>query len=121
MEGVAVDGMNLLDCYAVLADAVAERRKHPAPLLIEAKTYRYRGHSISDPATYRKKEEIERYQKVDPIQQVRALLAELGWLDAEQAKQLDKEVRQEVIDAINFADASEEPPLSERDAHVYAD
>jgi len=121
MEGVTVDGMNLLDCYAVMADAVAKRREHPAPLLIEAKTYRYRGHSISDPATYRKKEEIERYQKVDPIQQVKHLLAELGWLQDADAKELERDVRQEVIDAVNFADESAEPPLAERDLHVYAD
>ena len=121
MEGVTVDGMNLLDCYAVMSDAAAKRRKHPAPLLIEAKTYRYRGHSISDPATYRKKEEIERYQKVDPIQQVRGLLIELGWLKEASAKQLEKDVRQEVIEAVNFAEQSEEPPLAHRDLHVYAD
>ena len=121
VEGVTVDGMNLLDCYAAAADAVAKRRTHPAPLLIEAKTYRYRGHSISDPATYRKKEEIERYQKVDPIQQVKGLLAELDWLSEADAKQLEKDVRQDVIDAVNFADQSEEPPLADRDRHVYAD
>ncbi len=121
MEGVTVDGMNLLDCYAVVADAVAKRRKDPAPLLIEAKTYRYRGHSISDPATYRKKEEIERYQKVDPLQQVKKLLAELDWLADKDAKALEKEVRQEVIEAVNFADQSDEPHLSERTLHVYAD
>lgn len=121
MEGVSVDGMNLLDCYAVMADAVSKRRKNPAPLLIEAKTYRYRGHSISDPATYRKKEEIERYQKVDPIQQVKHLLAELGWLKESEAKALEKAVRQEVIDAVNFADESPEPPPEERDLHIYAD
>jgi pyruvate dehydrogenase E1 component subunit alpha len=121
MEGVSVDGMNVLDCYAVMADAVAKRRKDSAPLLIEAKTYRYRGHSISDPATYRKKEEIERYQKVDPIQQVKGLLFELGWLAEPDAKSLEKDVRQEVIDAVNFAEESEEPPPEERDRHVYAD
>jgi pyruvate dehydrogenase E1 component alpha subunit len=121
MEGVTVDGMNLLDCYAAMADAVAKRRKHPAPLLIEAKTYRYRGHSISDPATYRKKEEIERYQRVDPIQQVKSLLGELGWLDEPAAKALEKRVRDEVLAAVKFAEESEEPPLAERDLHVYAD
>jgi pyruvate dehydrogenase E1 component alpha subunit len=121
MEGVHVDGMNLLDCHAVMADAVARRRKEPGPLLIEGKTYRYRGHSISDPATYRKKEEIERYQKVDPIAQIKRLLSELSWLDEDGAKDIDRDVRKEVLEAVNFADESPEPDLSERDRDVYAD
>lgn len=121
MEGVCVDGMNLLDCYAVIKDAVARRRDEPSPLLIEAKTYRYRGHSISDPATYRTKDEIQRYQKVDPIQQMKGLLAELGWLGEAAAKALEKEVRDEVIDAVNFSDQSDEPDPSERTMHIFAE
>jgi pyruvate dehydrogenase E1 component alpha subunit len=111
-EGITVDGMNLLDCYAVMEDAVAQRRKTPAPLLIEAKTYRYRGHSISDPATYRKKEEVEHYQSVDPIGHAKRVLAETGWLDADGVKEIERQVRQEVLDAVEFADKSPEPDLS---------
>jgi pyruvate dehydrogenase E1 component alpha subunit len=120
MPGVKVDGMNLLDCYAVISEAVNERRKSPAPILIEAKTYRYRGHSISDPATYRKKEEVEAYQRVDPILQVKRLLAELGWLDEAASKELDRDARAEVSAAVEFADASPEPDPSELAQHVYA-
>jgi pyruvate dehydrogenase E1 component alpha subunit len=121
MEGVVVDGMNLLDCYTVVRDAVKKRRKTPSPLLIEAKTYRYRGHSISDPGTYRAKEEIENYQKVDPIMQVRRLLDELDWLDDAGAKAQTKEVRKEVDDSVTFAEESPHPDPSERDRHVFAD
>ncbi len=120
MEGITVDGMNLLDCYTVIRDAVKMRRKRPSPLLVEAKTYRYRGHSISDPGTYRAKEEIENYHKVDPILQVRRLLQELDWLNDESAKALEKEVRKEVEDAVVFADESPLPDPSERERHVYA-
>jgi pyruvate dehydrogenase E1 component alpha subunit len=120
MEGAYVDGMNLLDCYAVVRDAVEKRRKYPAPLLIEAKTYRYRGHSISDPGTYRAKEEIENYQRVDPILQVKHLLDELGWLDDAAAKALGKEVRAEVDQAVAFAEESPFPGPGEREKHVYA-
>ncbi|MCZ6644784.1 MAG: pyruvate dehydrogenase (acetyl-transferring) E1 component subunit alpha [SAR324 cluster bacterium] len=120
MEGITVDGMNLLDCYMVVRDAVKTRRKRPSPLLVEAKTYRYRGHSISDPGTYRAKEEIENYHKVDPILQVRRLLQELDWLDDESAKALEKEVRKEVDDAVTFAEESPLPDPSERERHVYA-
>jgi len=121
MEGLQIDGMNLLECHAVMKDAIAKRRKSPSPLLIEAKTYRYRGHSISDPAQYRSKDEIEHYQKIDPISQVRRLLQELDWLDEAGAKELDKSVRQDISDAVKFADESPEPGLEERDANVYAD
>jgi pyruvate dehydrogenase E1 component alpha subunit len=121
MEAVMVDGMNLLDCYSAMADAVAVRRKKPKPLLIEAKTYRYRGHSISDPATYRKKDEIVRYQHIDPISQIRGLMAENGWLDEVQAKELEREVRNEVVDAVNFADESLPSDVAERGQHVYAE
>lgn len=121
METALVDGMNMLDCYAVMVDAVAKRRKKPSPMLIEAKTYRYRGHSISDPATYRKKDEIERYQRIDPISQIRGLLDELGWITAAQVKEMEREVRTEVVDSVNFADESPEPDLSERDMHVFVD
>ncbi len=120
MEGVFADGMNLLDCYAALSDGLKARRKKPAPLLIEAKTYRYRGHSISDPGNYRSKEEIEQYRKVDPIGQVRALLAELGWLKEDQAKALEKEARAEVAEAVEFAAQSPEPDPEELARFVYA-
>ena len=120
MEGQIVDGMNLLDCYEVVNQAVKIRRKEPRPILIEAKTYRYRGHSISDPGTYRSKEEIENYQRIDPISQVRGLLGELNWLDEVGAKAMEKEVRKEVADAVTFADESPEPGPEERERDVFA-
>ena len=113
MEGVTADGMNVLDCFAVLEDAVARRRKSPSPLLIEAKTYRYRGHSISDPATYRKKEEVERYRSVDPIGHVKRVLAETGWLDEQGVKALEQDVRRELLEAVEFAENSPEPDAGE--------
>jgi pyruvate dehydrogenase E1 component alpha subunit len=118
MEGITADGMNILDCYAVMEDALTQRRTAPSPLLIEAKTYRYRGHSISDPATYRKKEEVEHYHSVDPIGHLKRLLAETGWLDEDGAKEIESAVRKEVLDAVAFAEQSPEPDLSERDLHV---
>ena len=120
MEGQIVDGMNLLDCFEVVNQGVKKRRKEPRPLLIEAKTYRYRGHSISDPGTYRSKEEIEIYQRIDPISQVRGLLRELNWLDEVGAKAMEKEVRKEVADAVTFADESPEPGPEERERDVFA-
>lgn len=112
MDTAVVDGMNLLDCYATFHEAITERRKNPRPILIHVRTYRYRGHSISDPARYRSREEVAHYQKIDPIQQMRGLLKELGWLDDESADKMGREVRREILDAIDFADASPEPALA---------
>jgi pyruvate dehydrogenase E1 component alpha subunit len=120
MEGVQIDGMNLLECYGVMKEAVAKRRKHPCPILIEVKTYRYRGHSISDPGQYRSKDEIEAYQKVDPILQVKRLLQELKWAGEDQLKALEKAVRDEIGDAVKFAEESPEPGPDERDSDVFA-
>jgi len=97
----------------VLEDAVDRRRKSPSPLLIEAKTYRFRGHSISDPATYRKKEEVERYRSVDPIGHVKRVLAETGWLDEQGVKALEQDVRRELLEAVEFAENSPEPDAGE--------
>ena len=121
MEGAYVDGMNLLDCYILMEDAVRARRKKHAPLLVEAKTYRYRGHSISDPANYRAKEEVDSYRKIDPILQTKGLLAELDWLDEAQAKRLEKEVRHEVEEAVVFAESSPFPTEAHAAMDVYAE
>ncbi|MBI3994311.1 MAG: pyruvate dehydrogenase (acetyl-transferring) E1 component subunit alpha, partial [Candidatus Lambdaproteobacteria bacterium] len=120
MEGYTVDGMNMLECFHVMHDVVEDRRKNPRPALIEAKAYRYRGHSISDPGTYRVKEEVEEYQKIDAIAQIRRLLAELKWLDEADAEALQKDARQRAADAVTFAEQSPEPPLEARDQDVYA-
>ena len=121
MEGVQVDGMNMLECYAVMKEAVDSRRKNPRPLLIEAKTYRYRGHSISDPATYRRKDEVENYQRVDPIKQIRDLMIEMKWSSDEDLKEVEKDARREITESVAFADESPEPDISERDRHVFSE
>jgi len=120
LEGVQVDGMRMLECYAVMAEAVSDRRRNPRPFLIEAKTYRYRGHSISDPGNYRSKEEIASYREVDPLVQVQQLLDELDWLGEAEHKELVREVRKEVLDAVTFAEESPEPEPAERERHVFA-
>lgn len=119
MEGLQVDGMNLLETYGVMKEVVDKRRRDPCPILIEAKTYRYRGHSISDPGNYRSKEEIANYRTADPIAQVKKFLGDLGWMDDAAAKAMDKEVRQEILDAVEFAEESPDPDPAARDRHVF--
>src|SRR5205823_3218200 len=80
-----------------LSEIVASIRKNPHPAFVEARTYRYRGHSMSDPASYRTKEELEQYRLEDPITRLRAQLTREGKLTNEQFDQLDKRAKDEAL------------------------
>lgn len=121
MKGIPVDGMNPLACYAVAIEAIEERRKNPAPILLEAKTYRYRGHSISDPANYRTKEELDYYKTIDPITRMRALMTDLGWMNEDSAKVINKQIQKEVLGSVAFSDESPFPDISELKRDVMVD
>jgi pyruvate dehydrogenase E1 component alpha subunit len=84
------------------------------------KTYRYRGHSMSDPQKYRTKEEVQREQQRDPIERLKKHMLENNIESEDWFKALDKEIRAIVQKAADFADSSPEPPLSQVDAFVYA-
>ena len=119
MGSSAVDGM---DVRAVRAEfnAVAERvRKEPQPWFIEARTYRYRGHSMSDPATYRTKEELEKYKENDPIVNFSALLSKEGMLTPEKFDELDEQAKQLALDSVKFAEESPEPPIDELYNYIF--
>jgi pyruvate dehydrogenase E1 component alpha subunit len=108
----AVDGMDVIAIREVVARAVARARKDKMPSLIEARTYRFRGHSMRDPAgaVYRTKEEVEREKLRDPIALFRQRVLDAGLLSEADIKTLEKEVNDRVDDAMTFADASPEPP-----------
>jgi len=111
----AVDGMDVLAVRDVVAQAVARARKDGTPSLIEARTYRFRGHSMRDPAgaVYRTKDEVEREKLRDPILLFRDRALKAGWLTEDDVKAIDKDVADRVDEAVAFADASPEPPDSE--------
>jgi pyruvate dehydrogenase E1 component alpha subunit len=110
IPGEEVDGMDVLAVREAGRKALARARKGEGPTLLEMKTYRYRGHSMSDPAKYRTREEVDamRTQR-DPIEHVKALIVELGHADEEALKAIDREVRQVVADSAEFAQKSPEP------------
>lgn len=109
MKHRVFNGMDVLTVYENMKEIAEEVRRDSMPWFIEIRTYRYRGHSMSDPQKYRSKQEMEEYQKLDPIERLRSLLLESGE-GAEQAmEELRKEVEQEVLDAVEFADAAPEP------------
>src|ERR1700747_3073838 len=103
-----VDGMNFREVRDKLAEIVGSIRKEAHPAFVEARTYRYRGHSMSDPASYRTKEELEKYRLDDPILRLRAQLPREGKLSNEQFDALDKNAKQTVLESVTFAEQSPE-------------
>ena len=121
MRGEIVDGMNFREVRDKLSEIVASIRKDPHPAFVEVRTYRYRGHSMSDPASYRTKEELEKYRLEDPITRLRAQLTREGKLTNEQFDKLDKRAKEEVMASVKFAEESPEPPVEELHAYTYVD
>ncbi|PYI70399.1 MAG: pyruvate dehydrogenase (acetyl-transferring) E1 component subunit alpha [Verrucomicrobia bacterium] len=104
-----------------ISEVVDSIRKEPHPAFLEARTYRYRGHSMSDPASYRTKDELEKYRLDDPITRLRAQLTREGKLTNEQFDQLDKRAKETVMAAVKFAEESPDPPLEKLYDYTYAD
>lgn len=111
MEGRIVDGMDFFSVYENFQEITRISREERRPILVDVKTYRYRGHSISDPAKYRTKEELEKYKGLDPIITMKKALLDGGVITEDDYQALDESVKQEVKDAVAFADESPEPAL----------
>ena len=114
IEGVQVDGMNVLAVRDAGAKALKHARSGKGPMILEMKTYRYRGHSMSDPAKYRTRDEVKEVRgERDPIDAVKDRLIEEGWADLDSLKEVDKEIKAIVADSAEFAQTSPEPDPSE--------
>jgi len=114
IPGYKVDGMDVLAARKAGLDAAAHCRAGKGPVILEMNTYRYRGHSMSDPAKYRSKEEVDRMRREhDPIDRARALLLAQGLADEAALKAIDREIKQIVQEAVDFATASPEPEAAE--------
>ena len=114
IPGLQVDGMDVRAVRAAAEQAAEYCRSGKGPVILEMMTYRYRGHSMSDPAKYRSKDEVQKMRSEhDPIEQVRARLLEKGWASEEELKAIDKDVRDIVADSADFAQADPEPDVSE--------
>ena len=120
MASEFVDGMDVLAVRAATERAVERARSEHLPSLLEIRTYRFMGHSMSDPGHYRTRAEIERYQERDPIKVFGDNLRAQGVLDDEALKGIEARVREEVERSVRFADASPEPPPEELFTDVYA-
>ena len=122
IKGEEVDGMDVLAVKEAGERAVAHCREGKGPYILEIKTYRYRGHSMSDPAKYRSREEVQKMRdERDPIEQVRKLLLTGNHATEEDLKAIDKEIKEIVNDSAEFSKESPEPALEELWTDIYAD
>lgn len=122
IPGEAVDGMDVLAVKAAGEKAVAHCRSGKGPYILEVKTYRYRGHSMSDPAKYRTREEVQKVrEEKDAIEHVRDLLLNGKHATDDDLKAIDKEIKAIVNDSAEFAKASPEPDTSELWTDIYVE
>jgi pyruvate dehydrogenase E1 component alpha subunit len=115
VPGMECDGMDVLDTYHVTQEALRIAREERRPVLVEAITYRFRGHSMADPEEYRTKEQVAEWRKRDPISN----FADRIGLGEEETKQLDDAAIKRVDDAVAFADAARFPPPESLYDHIY--
>lgn len=121
MPNYQVDGMKCEDVHEAIADAAKRARDGEGPTFLEIKTYRYRGHSMSDPAKYRSKEEVEKYKAIDPIEVVGKTLISKKWATQDELEAIEEEVVHVVNESVEFSENSDYPDPSELYTDVYVE
>jgi pyruvate dehydrogenase E1 component alpha subunit len=119
VPGTRCDGMDVLDVHSVVTDALRCAREERKPQLVEAVTYRYRGHSMADPEEYRTKEEVEEWRERDPIRAFADRLVDEGVMSREDVERFDAEAISAVDEAVKFADESPFPDLDSLYDDIY--
>lgn len=120
IEGYTVDGMDFFACYECFSKLATQIKKTSKPVLVEVLTERFRGHSISDPAQYRSKTELEKIMRCGPIKLFSDKLIKEKMLTEKQLKEMEKENRSIAIQAMEYADNSPDPDLGDLEEGVYA-
>jgi len=121
MKSGRVDGMDVMKVYEASKEAIDYVRGNSQPYLLEAVTYRYRGHSMGDPERYRKQDEVKKWQENDPIGIFRKHLMEKKTATARALDEIEARVEDEVNKAVEFAETSPEPSMEELFKDVYAE
>ncbi len=121
IPGKQIDGMDVLTVFDEISSAVEQVREESQPLFFEIKTYRYKGHSMSDPAKYRTKDELESYKQQDPIAILKTKLVEAEMLSEEEFSSMDDDIGKTVQEAVDFAEESEEPAVDALYEDIFAE
>ncbi len=119
MPSKAVDGMSCEAVHEAMDEAVERARKGEGPTFLEMRTYRYKGHSMSDPAKYREKEEVEQYKSKDPIEMVLKTIKEKKYATDAEIEVIDNKIKEIIDDSVRFAEESPYPEPSELYKDVY--
>ena len=119
MGTLQVDGMDVIEVRHHVDKALKHLRKGEGPLFLEAKTYRFRGHSMADPSAYRESSEVVKWQEKDPIDNLAKLAIQYDIFKESDLEKIDKEIQEAVDDAIAFADESDEPDMADLHNNIY--
>lgn len=119
MPADSVDGMQCEAVHEAIERAVKRAREKGGPTFLEIKTYRYRGHSMSDPAKYRTKEELEEYKEKDPINQVLKTIMSNQWATEKEIEAINEKIRNIVEESVQFAEESPYPNIDELYKDIY--
>jgi len=121
MKHAVFNGMDVFTVYEKMKEIAADVRENSEPWFVEIRTYRYRGHSMSDPETYRTKEELEEYKAIDPVERLKTYILDNDVATQDKIDEITEDIEQEILDAIDFADESEFPPLEDLYEHVFVE
>jgi pyruvate dehydrogenase E1 component alpha subunit len=121
MPSKPVDGLSVEAVHEAMEEAVSRARRGDGPTFLEMKTYRYKGHSMSDAQTYRTKDEVKEYQKQDPIEKVIVTMKQHGWIDDAGIEEMEAKIKAMVDESIQFAEDSPYPEPEELFKDVYAE
>ena len=120
IPGIVADGMDVLDVYRKTGEMIKRARDGDGASIIECKTYRYRGHSINDKSTYRKKEEVEKWKTNDSINSFKSYLVEKFDITSDEIKEIEEEVDKQINDAVQFAENSPETDPMDFKKYIFA-
>ncbi len=121
MKCDAINGMDVFTVYEKMKEAAEDVRKNSEPWLLEIRTYRYRGHSMSDPMQYRSSDELEEYRKKDPIERLKKYLLDEEITDEDKIDKIEDEVEDQILEAIDFAEESDFPNKEDLYEDMYAE
>ena len=119
MPSESVDGMSVEAVHEAIEKAANHCRSGQGPYLLDIRTYRYKGHSMSDPQKYRTKDELNEYKGKDPIAQILSVIMDQGWLDEKGVEKIEEKVKAKVNESIEFAETSPLPELEELYTDIY--
>ena len=119
IPGIQANGMDVEDVYNAAMFASDHARSGKGPIIVEVKTYRFRGHSMSDPAKYRTKEEVEQYKGLDPLNEVRNIIINNKYATEDELKSIEKKIKAKISEVEEFATLEPLPSSSELFTDIY--